>query len=192
MSKPFSQGFGGDDAWTGPLLDCGTLVHMSLQQNDFPPKSPQNFILDRDDAIAWRDLNRSVSIYLAREDFNKGPVLFLSRHMILNVNSIGLEMIKQSGFLVPMVQVDPALLKPTLESYASWLSQPPQDAACFAMMLNDQHGEFSPRADLATMASALKSSGFEYVKDFPTPRPGQHLGVWKRNVASCNAGVASK
>ncbi|CAD6542161.1 ArnT family glycosyltransferase [Paraburkholderia sabiae] len=193
MSKPFSQGFGGDDAWTGPLLDCGTLVHMSLQQNDFPPlENKQNFILDRDEAIAWRNLNRSVSTYLATEDFNKSPVLLLSRHMILNVNSIGLEMIKQSGFMLPMVQVDPALLEPKLDSYTSWLARPPQDAACFAMMLNDQHGEFSPRADLASMTIALKSLGFEHVRDFPTPRPGQHLAVWKRNVASCNAGVAVK
>ncbi|MFL9952494.1 glycosyltransferase family 39 protein [Paraburkholderia nemoris] len=192
MSKPFAQGFGGDDAWTGPLLDCGTLVHMSLQQNNFPPENQPNFILGRDEAMAWRDLNRSVSSYLATEDFNKGPVLLLSRHMILNVNSIGLEMIKKSDFMVPMVQVDPALLEPKLESYTSWLAQSPQNAACFALMLNDQHGEFSPRADLATMGSALESSGFKQVKDFPTPRPGQHLGVWKRNVASCNAGVAAK
>jgi len=192
MSKPFSEGFGGDDAWTGPLLDCGTLVHMSLQQNDFPPGSPRNFILGRDEAVAWRNLNRSVSTYVATEDVNKGPVLLLSRHMILNVNSIGLEMIKQFGFMVPMVQVDPALLAPKLDSYTNWLAQPPQDAACFAMMLNDQHGEFSPRADLATMESALKSSGFEHIKDFPTPRPGQHLEAWKRNSASCSAGVAAK
>lgn len=191
MPKPFAHGWGNGD-FDGPWIDCGTLLQSWLQRNGFPPDNQPNFILSRNNAIAWRDVSKAVSAYLSAEDSNKGPVLFLSRHMILNVNTVGLELIKTFGYNLAMIQIDPSTLEPGLASYASWLAQPPQDSACFALILNRQNGEFYPRADLATMESALKSSGFEHIKDFPTPRPGQHLEAWKRNSASCSAGVAAK
>ncbi|MHB9839842.1 ArnT family glycosyltransferase [Paraburkholderia terrae] len=191
MPKPLAHRYG-DGELAGPWINCGTVLQGWLQENGFPPDNQPNFILSRSEAIAWRDLSRAVSAYLASENPSKGPVLFLSRHLIVNVNTIGLELIKKFDYNLPMVQIDPAMLKPGLESYTSWLAQAPQGSACFALMLDKQNGEFYPRADLPTLETALETSGFEHVKDFPTPRPGQHLGVWKRNTASCNAGIAAK
>ncbi|WP_241018482.1 hypothetical protein [Paraburkholderia sp. Tr-20389] len=188
MPKAFIQGAAG----FRPLVDCGSLVHVSLKQNGFAPENDPNFILSRDGAVAWRDLNRHIASYLVQEDANRSPVLLLSRHMIANVNSIGLETIKKYGFNLPMIQIDPSVLTPTQESYSHWLADAPQDSACFALMLNEQQGEFSPRADPAVMSSALKSSNFEPVGQFDTPRPGQHFTVWKRNVAACHVAAAQQ
>ncbi|ACC71476.1 glycosyltransferase family 39 protein [Paraburkholderia phymatum] len=191
LPKPLGQRFGKDDL-AGPWLNCGTVLQSWLEQNGYPPEDTPDRVLTRDGAIEWRHISKAVSDYLSTADVNKGPVLFLSRHMILNVNTVGLELIKKFGYNLPMIQIDPGTLKPDVKSYGEWLAQPPQDSACFALMLNQSNGEFYPRADLATMESALKASGFQQVKDFPTPRPGQRLGVWKRNAASCNAGFAMK
>lgn len=188
MPKAFIQGANG----FRPLVDCGSLVHVSLKQNEFAPENEPNFILSRDGAIAWRDLNRHISSYLMQEDPERKPVLLLSRHMIANVNSIGLEMIKKYGFNLPMIQIDPGALAPTTESYSHWLAEGPQESACFALMLNEQQGEFFPRADPAVMASALRSSNFEPVGEFDTPRPGQHFSIWKRNVAACRVAAAQR
>lgn len=181
MPKVFIRGVAG----FRPLLDCGALIHESLKQNEFAPQNDPNFILSRDGAVAWRDLNRRVSEYLVHEDTNRSPVLLLSRHVIANVNSIGLEMIKKYGFILPMIQIDPGALTSTPESYSRWLSDAPQASACFALMLNEQQGEFFPRADRAAMLLALRNSDFQLVDQFDTPRPGQRFAIWKRNVAAC-------
>ncbi|WP_288830424.1 glycosyltransferase family 39 protein [uncultured Paraburkholderia sp.] len=191
MPKPLAHRFGEGD-WASPWINCGSILESWLQKNGYPPEDLPDSIRTRNGAIAWRDVSKVVADYLSVADVNKGPVLLLSRHMILNVNTIGLELVKKFGYNLPMVQIDPGMLKPGLEAYASWLAQPPQDAACIALILNRQNGEFYPRADLDTLNAALKSSGFEQVKDFATPRPDQHLEAWKRNTASCNAGAAAK
>lgn len=188
MPKVFIQGIAG----FRPLVDCGSLVHISLKQNGFAPENEPNFILSRGDAVAWRDLNRHISGYLAQEDANRSPVLLLSRHMIANVNSIGLEMIKKYGFNLPMIQIDPGMLTPTQQSYSRWLADAPQDSACLALMLNEQQGEFFPRADPAAMSSALESSNFQRAGEFDTPRPGQHFTIWRRNVAACRTGASQQ
>jgi hypothetical protein len=181
-----------DFAGYGPLVNCGSHVHEYLKLNEFPPVNQPNFILSRDEAVAWRDLNRAIATYLVSEDPNKNSILLISRHMILNVNSIGLEMIKKSDLILPMVQIDPGVLEPTAESYSRWLAQPPQDSACFALMLDDQHGEFFPRADLAVMTSVLAGAQYERVANFATPRPGQHLWIWRKTVAACQRPLVAK
>jgi hypothetical protein len=188
MPRMFSIGFAGYP----PLVNCLANIHGYLRTNEFSPPGDVDFILDRREAIEWRDLNRSVASFLIKEDSNRGNILLVSRHMLVNVNSIELEMIKGDGFILPMVQIDPAVLAPTVESYSRWLAQPPQDSACLALTLDDQHGEFFPRADMAMMVSAMKQAKFERMSEFSTPRPGQHLVVWRRRVPACQSLAAEK
>ncbi|WP_020069846.1 ArnT family glycosyltransferase [Paraburkholderia caledonica] len=181
MPKEFVEGIWG----YGPLVNCVASIHGYLRTNEFPPDNQPNFIQERDEAVAWRQLNRLVSSYLLEEDGSRSVVLLLSRHMILNANSIGLEMIKGAGTILPMVQIDPAALEPTAASYSSWLAQAPHDSACFALMLDDQHGEFFPRADVSVMTQVLSESEYERVTSFATPRSGQRLWVWQKKVPAC-------
>jgi hypothetical protein len=187
MPKVFVEGFGA----LPPLVNCLDLYGY-LRAYGFPPENQPNFILSREEAVAWRNLNRMVSSYLTMEDLNKSTILLISRHILLNVNSVGLEMIKKSDSILPMVQIDPGVLGPTAESYARWLAESPQDSACFALLLDDQHGEFFPRADLAVMASVLASAQYERVANFATPRPGQHLWIWRKTVEACQGPFVAK
>lgn len=177
--------FGGSLAGYPPLVNCLANIHGYLRTNEFSPENQPDFILSRAEAVAWRNLNRSVASFLVTEDAGKGSILLISRHMLVNANSIGLEMVKGHGLILPMIQIDPAVLEPSIDSYSRWLAQPPQDSACFALTLDDQHGEFFPRADLTRMTPAMARAQYERMTSFATPRPGQHLVLWRKAGPAC-------
>jgi hypothetical protein len=170
-----------------PLLNCGSGIESYLSASGILTNPPPHYVWGRDDAIKWRDIARDLAAYLVKEDVSRRPVLLLSRHVLDNTNALGLEMIKQSGMILPMVQIDPAVLPASVSSYSQWLAQAPQSDACFAVMLDDQRGEFYPRADGPMMNASLSASHYTRVFNLATPLAGQHFWVWKKEAPECGA-----
>jgi hypothetical protein len=101
-----------------------------------------------------------------------------------NVNVIELSVIERLHHAIPVAQIDPVAIGPSMNAYASWLTTDDAGASCHLMTSAGSVNEFKPLVDNDALEAAAMTVGFKAVDKVPTP-DGRSVTVWKRSGNGC-------
>jgi 4-amino-4-deoxy-L-arabinose transferase-like glycosyltransferase len=88
------------------------------------------------------------------------PLAFGFRNYYVNVNSTQVRVLLEQESPVPVAQIDPTSLAPSIDGYSAWLSSGNAGGSCMLLTSSGTQDEFTPVADQALLERAATTSGF--------------------------------
>ncbi len=138
---------------------------------------------------AWMNTSSELSRVLTDLPGSELGVVFASRHILANVNSVNLARIQTVGSFLPLQQIDPTTVTDTVADYGLWLTSEPVSNACYVVMLNSIDGEFPFPANPENLRAALSQHHYSVVATIDTPTHGQFFNIFRKPAAVCGKGL---
>lgn len=132
----------------------------------------------------WPNSNTKVTDHIAKLTQNKGTVVFASRNMLLNVNTVSLEEIVKYGMISPKTQIDPILIDDQ-KSLDEWLLSDSIQNSCVMATFKTNDGEFKPYIKSTVLYKSLHATGYKLVDSIETPVNRNTLDLWQSNRSNC-------
>ena len=156
-------------------------VYLSNGYPDMP--FPMN--LSAKEESEWRQINLdAVTLFDQLRGSSQGKILFGFRNYLFNVNTIQLKKLITSGSAMPVDQIDPAKIGPSVNDYRNWLTTGSASTGCVLLTSPGSIGEFAPPlVDTDNLVQAAIETGFTYHSEWLLP-DGRTVTAWLR-VTSC-------
>jgi len=181
---------------SGPLavprnVDLGGLgwAHVTDGQQfyaggNFPPD--RSLVTSADLADEWTQATSDVAGSTLRADGSPRPTALGFRGVLLNVNTVALDLARRLGYPVAMSQVDPVTAGSDVEQYRAWLTDGTARDSCVLLTSPSHVNEYAPYVDTPALVAAARSLGFTPTREVPTP-DGRTVTVWERGTPACAA-----
>lgn len=165
------------------VVDCGGTMERYIEGHSEGPFHDETVA---EIGRSWRTLNEQLTQKLMTlPDADRG-VLFATRHILLNVNTVNLDLIKSRGAFMAVQQIDPVNMGRTSADYEEWLKAPPASNACYVVAMNTIDGEVALAADPDNLRKAIVTLGYSEVDRLPTPTAGQYISIFHNPALACH------
>jgi hypothetical protein len=135
--------------------------------------------LSQEDSKAWAQLSKTMA-QVIRDNLQPGQgVAFGTRNYLFNVNTVSLAEVVNWGRISPKSQIDPNLMKKSIDDYEAWVKSVEKTGACAITTSSTGFGEFNPKPSIELLTKALQKNQYTQISSTPTPISGQFIIVWK-------------
>ena len=160
LSMPYREAFRGPIAFLTSHI-VATDFYFHYVDSFFPFKETTHIEHDLIQLTQqWRQFNETVALRLKKHNPDKHLMLYASRHVFFNVNTLALENAKHREKLWreswPVIQVDPITLDHSVQGYQQWLASLEPNHNCFAIFLSDNRGDCAPFVTIPRFQKALR------------------------------------
>ena len=170
------------------LLECHTPLHRYVAgfcvecMEKTNKKEP---IFSKTMAIKWKTLNAEIADFVFKHNVKRKTTSFASRHSLMNVNSVQLELIKRHSEAFPFIQIEPNVILNSIDGYRDWILNTEKNNSCYIVLLNNNWGEFSPYPNIKFINNALIALNYKDIKQIETPTVGQSVNIWFKENLNC-------
>jgi hypothetical protein len=132
----------------------------------------------------WERSTHAIASRTLRDDGTPRPTALGFRGVLLNVNTIGLDLQGRLGYPIALSQVDPVTAGTGTDGYRTWLETGSAKDSCVLLTSSGEVNELEPVVDTPALESAARELGFTRTGSEPTP-DGRTVTVWERGTPAC-------
>ncbi|AHK04341.1 MULTISPECIES: ArnT family glycosyltransferase [Rhizobium/Agrobacterium group] len=186
LCEAYETGFSASGVDIGPVAFCGGIMENYIGDRYGRGNNGDQI---RSIGAAWMNTSSELSRALTELPGSEFGVVFASRHILANVNSVNLARIQTVGSFLPLQQIDPTAVTDDVAHYGIWLTSAPVSSACYVVMLNSIEGEFPFPANPENLRAALSQNHYSVVATIDTPTHGQFFDIFRKPAAECGKGL---
>jgi hypothetical protein len=179
-----------------PLVDstrnkiCDGYIGQYIREAVGKPGKDQSYWenISYPDQKTWREVSVEIADQLQAINKDKGPIVYVTRNRLVNVNTVMLAFVRKFGYILPASQIEPATLNASYADYRGWFDNTAQTNTCAVLMMSNTSGDFFPRPDVNLLRKVVSDRGFVLTARVPTPEAGMFAEIWSSKIGCGNEG----